>query len=54
MMSHSRSALARGFQRLGQMLAQELPREAEQAEPTQRPASSLFGRVLGSTRPARA
>jgi pilus assembly protein CpaE len=54
MMSHSRSALARGFQRLGQMLAQEMPHEAGLAEPVERPTSSLFGRVLGSTRPARA
>jgi hypothetical protein len=36
------------------MLAQEMPHEAGLAEPVERPTSSLFGRVLGSTRPARA
>ncbi len=53
-MSHPRSALARGYQRLAQMLAQELPREVEQSESVERPAGGLFGRVLGGARPARA
>ena len=53
-MSHPRSALASGYQRLAQMLAQELPREVERSESVERPASGLFGRVLGGARPARA